>query len=1313
MEAAVNDALTLRELRQRLDETVQRESAVAEILTVINDPTADLSRVFHVMIEKATKLCSASYGYVWLYDGERARAVASFAQQPFGDWLRQRESVPGETTPLGQALLHHRVVHVVDATTHEGYERHAGFRELVDRGGVRTLLHVPLRKGGELLGIVTVYRQECRPFSEEQIALLERFAVHAVIAMENARLVSETREALEQQTATADILRVISQSPTDVQPVLAAIAKAAVRFCGANDTQIALMDGDAWFVAAHEGPIGSVLGTRRALNRETGPGRAMSDAATVHLPDIATLDPVEFAEARRLGATLGFKAALVAPMLRDGIAIGAVSLRRVTAGAFSDRQIALVESFASQAVIAIENTRLFSALNQRTADLQASLEYQTAISDVIQIISRSTFDLAPVLQTLAESAIRLCQADMGFICRREGDVYRVVAAAGATSDIERNAREYQQHQQKHPLVADRSSLTGRVVLERGPVQIEDVTADPEYRLAQASILGGIRSQVGVPLLRERSLIGVIILSRQRVEPFTVRQIELLQVFADQAVIAIENTRLLTEQREALEQQTATAEVLQVINASPGDLAPVFDAMLDKAMALCGAAFGFLTSYDGRRFTPVAMRGVPPPLADYFRRGMDQPLPGESHYRILQGEDVIHNLDQKDEAAYRSASPLRRAVVDLGGARTALVVALRKDDAVLGALTIYRKEVRPFSDKQIELMKNFAAQAVIAIENARLLSEQREALEQQTATAEVLKVINSSPGNLQPVFDAMLQRAVRLSESAFGMMNLHENDRFKRVALHGVPRSLIEQEPSLPPPGPNNALSRLKNGEDVVHIEDLSASASYLEGDSRSRGMVELAGARSLLAVALRKDGVLLGSLTAYRQEVRPFSDKQIGLLQGFAAQAVIAMENARLLEELRDRQSELRVTFDNMGDGVAMFDAGHRLAAWNRNFEQIMGLSGGWLARRPSYAEYLELLADRGEFGKENVEAELASRLENTERELRLARTRADGSVIEVRRNAVPGGGFVLIYSDVTQQRRAEEAIRQARDAAETALKELKTAQASLVHAEKMASLGQLTAGIAHEIKNPLNFVNNFATLSVELLDELKETAAPALETLDGERRAEVDETIELLSGNLGKIAEHGKRADGIVKSMLAHSRGGTGDWHPSDINGLVEEALNLAYHGARAQDKEFNVTLERDFEKTGKPIDVVPQDITRVFLNLFGNGFYAANKRRLAGREAGFRPSIKVSTRDLGDVVEVRVRDNGTGIPPEVRERLFQPFFTTKPTGEGTGLGLSISYDIVTQQHGGTIAVESEPGAFTEFTVRLPRSRRPVAGRA
>jgi signal transduction histidine kinase len=250
-----------------------------------------------------------------------------------------------------------------------------------------------------------------------------------------------------------------------------------------------------------------------------------------------------------------------------------------------------------------------------------------------------------------------------------------------------------------------------------------------------------------------------------------------------------------------------------------------------------------------------------------------------------------------------------------------------------------------------------------------------------------------------------------------------------------------------------------------------------------------------------------------------------------------------------------------------------------------------------------------------------------------------------------------------------------------------------------------LTAGIAHEIKNPLNFVNNFADLSVELLDELKETTAPAIAALGQDKRTEIDETIAMLTGNLEKIAEHGHRADGIVKSMLEHSRGSSGERRRVDLIGLIDEALNLAYHGGRAQDASFNITLERDFADAIAPIELVPQDITRVCLNLFSNGFYAATKRQKQGDDPKFKPTLKVSTRDLGGAVEINIRDNGVGISPEVKDKLFQPFFTTKPTGEGTGLGLSISYDIVTQEHGGTISVDSQIGEFTEFTVRLPRT--------
>jgi signal transduction histidine kinase/HAMP domain-containing protein len=427
---------------------------------------------------------------------------------------------------------------------------------------------------------------------------------------------------------------------------------------------------------------------------------------------------------------------------------------------------------------------------------------------------------------------------------------------------------------------------------------------------------------------------------------------------------------------------------------------------------------------------------------------------------------------------------------------------------------------------------------------------------------------------------------------------------------------------------------------------------------------------------------------------------------GAMAQTLAAFR--KTTSELRHREAELSVTFENMGDGVAMFDESLHLAAWNRNFRELLQLPDAFLGEPHSYADFIRYLAKHGEFGEGvDPETERQRYAEHANLKWIVERTRPDGRVIEVRHNPVPGGGFVLIYSDVTERKRAETQIRDARDAAEKALGDLKAAQANLIQVEKMASLGQLTAGIAHEIKNPLNFVNNFASLSNELLLELKEIAAPVVESLDKDKRVELDETIEMLTGNLDKIIEHGRRADGIVRSMLAHSRGTSGERQGVDLNTLVGEALNLAYHGARAQDQNFNITLERDFVESIAPIELVPQDMTRVFLNLFANGFHAAHKRLKDTKDPAFRPTLRVTTRDFPDSVEVRVRDNGTGIEPEHRDKLFQPFFTTKPTGEGTGLGLSITYDIVTQQHGGTIIVDTEIAAFTEFTVRLPRDRQ------
>jgi PAS domain S-box-containing protein len=1503
-------------------EALEQQTATAEVLQVINSSPGDLTPVFEAMLDKALSLCNAGFGDLATFDGVGFRSAVSRGYHPEpnrpspaspparlivedGRIIPDRPARPTPPIP-GMALyelIHGEdIVHIADITDDEVYRRGNPLRRrLADEFGARTAIWVALRKEAELLGCFVIYRQEVRPFTDKEIALLQNFAAQAVIAMENARLLGELRErtrdleeSLEYQTATSDVLKVISRSTFDLQPVLDTLVETAARLCQAEMTLVSRREGEAYRMAANYGFPAEFESFLRSHpikpDRGTMVGRVVLEGGVVHVADVAADPEYRLPEAVTLGKQ---RTALGVPLLREGQPIGVIVLARERVEPFTERQIELVRTFADQAVIAIENARLLTELRERTRDLEESLEYQTATSDVLKVISRSTFDLQPVLATVTETAARLCEAEMGFVSRRHGEEFRFVTAVGATAAAMTDAQRLKESFLDHnPFTAGRQNITGRVVLETRALQIADITADPEYKFAEAIQVAKIRTLLGVPMFREGVVVGTFSLARQRVGPFTERQIELVRTFADQAVIAIENTRLLTELRESLEQQQAIAEVLQVINRSPGDLTPVFEAMLERAVRLCESDTGHLFRFENGAFLRLASRGVSEDFDELFPPDTPVPLnPNSGPARMIATRSVVHLRDQREDESYRLGGRDEVAAVE-AGIRTVLFVPLIKEGDVVGHFTMHRMEVKPFSDKQIALLQSFAAQAVIAMENARLLNELqdrtrdlqesleyqtatsdvlkvisrstfdlqpvldavvetaarlceadsalisnregeayrvaatfsfsreydafirgrllpadrktmtgrtvlagrvvhiadigsdpeysmsetltlaqirtmlgvpllregmvvgtinlgrqrvepfterqielvrtfadqaviaientrlltelRESLEQQQAIAEVLQVINSSPGDLNPVFDAMLDKALGLCGAAFGVLWTYDGERVQAAAVRGAPPAFEEfLTRATHPVGPNNAHGRLLRGEPVVHIADVAQDEAYRSGDPVRRNLVELGGGRALLAVPLRKEGAFLGDFVIYRQEVRPFTDRQIALLQSFAAQAVIAIDNAQLLEEIRQRQAELRVTFDNMGDGVAMFDAELRLAAWNRNFQQILDLPEELLAGQPSLPDYIRYLLMRGEYGDVDVEGEVRRLVEAVGREWSTERARPDGRVIEVRANPVPGGGIVLIYSDITERKRAEAEIRAARDAAERALAELQTAQASLLHAQKMAALGQLTAGIAHEIKNPLNFVNNFADLSVELLDELKETAAPVMVSLGEDTRAEIDETIEMLTGNLEKIAEHGRRADGIVKSMLAHSRGGSGDWQSVDLNALVEEALNLAYHGARAQDQSFNITMERDFDAAIAPIELVPQDVTRVFLNLFGNGFYAADKRR---REAGdsFRPVLKVTTRGLGDAIEVTVRDNGIGVAPEVRERLFQPFFTTKPTGEGTGLGLSISYDIVTQQHGGTIDVDSRVGEFTEFTIRLPRSRRAAsAGRA
>jgi len=1108
--------------------------------------------------------------------------------------------------------------------------------------------------------------------------------------MENARLLTEQREALEQQTAAAEVLQVINSSLGDLTPVFDAVLEKAIRLCDSSFGSLMTYDGHIMHVAASRGltPEQEELLVDRPPAAGQPTGRIADGEDVVHLLDARDQDGYRdgFGPTRFFVDQVGARTAMWIALRKEEELLGILTIFRREVRAFTDMETELVRNFAAQAVIAMENARLLN--EQREA-----LEHQTATAEVLQVINSSPGNLAPVFDVMLEKALKLGEADVGSFWSNDGRNFQVVAST-VGDDVGLTV-----------LPVPGTSLD-RIARGENVVQIADVKEQDAYQegLAQERTRRvGTRTALAVALRKDNALIGVITTGRREVRLFTEKQIALLRNFAEQTVVAMENARLINEQREALERQTATAEVLQVINASPGKLAPVFQTILEKAMLLCGATFGSMYTYDGHRLRSAAQRGVPAAYAAYRETHPPELLGKGGLQQAVSMRRTVQTADIMTDELYLDGNPNLRAMVDLGGIRTVAAIPLCRDDSVLGVISVFRQEVRPFSDRQIALLENFAVQAVIAMENARLPTEQREALEQQTATSEVLQVINASPGNLTPVFDTILSKAHTLCGAAIGSLMIYDGSYAHAAATRGFPErhaALVRQ-----PFRPAGKLPTLINGARLIHTLDQKAE-EVLPDAKIGRSAQDSMDLRTGLWVPLRRDGALLGWISAHRLEVRPFSDKEIALLESFAAQAVIAMENARLLNEVRQHQEELRITFENMGDGVAMFDEAQRLVAWNSKFQQIFGLPDGLLKQRRTYEEHLRFLAEQGYFGT-NVDTteQIHALVARTGQSYGYERTLPDGRVIEVRRNPVPDGGFVLIFSDITERKRSEEEIRAARDAAEAAYRDLKTAQASLIQAEKMASLGQLTAGIAHEIKNPLNFVNNFASLSVDLLDELKQTAAPGLALLDEARRGEVDELASTLASNLGKINEHGRRADGIVRSMLEHSRGSSGERRSVDLNALVDEALNLAYHGARAQDQSFNITLQRELQSGIAPVTLAPQDLTRVLLNLFSNGFHAARERQRMETTAAFEPSLEVSTRALDDAVEIRVRDNGIGIPAQIKDRLFQPFFTTKPPGEGTGLGLSMSYDIITQQHGGSITVDSKAGEYSEFTVRLPRS--------
>src|SRR6266542_4234631 len=756
---AIENVRLFKEIQERnaeLREALEHQTATAEVLGIISRSPTDVQPVLDAIVESAAKVCGIDDVHLRLREGNKSVLRAHFGPVPIGP------VEIGIDAPPIRWVREHGTLHIPDVRAQNEIE-------LLSPGPLRTFLSVPLCQQGELIGALPARRIEVRPFTPVQIKLLETFADQAVIAIENVRLFQELKESLEQQTATSEILGVIASSPTDAQPVFDTIAQSAMCLCDGAMGVVSRYDGELIYLAAHSHVTAEGAEVMRHMfpmrPARTGiHGRVILEGSVVHIPD-AQAD-ADYSQS--LSQALHLRSAVGVPMVRDGRVIGAVAVGRIEVRPFTEKEIALLQTFAHQAVIAIENVRLFKELEERNRQLGEALEQQTATSQVLQVISRSAFELQPVLDTLVNSAATLCSAERGYIMRLDGGQYHLAASYPTVGELEEFVR-------RHPLAPDRGSITGRVALERRTVQIEDVLADPDYRLQEQQRIEGYRSLLGVPLLRDGIVIGVFALWRNRVDGFTDKQIELVTTFADQAVIAIENVRLFQELTEALEQQTATSEILGVIASSPTEIQPVLDVVAENAARVCSANDAVLRLVEGSMLRCVAHYG---PLSHTAsERPIDRRSPPG---RAVLDQQVIHVEDMR--SLTDTEFPEVREAIEQSGIRTVLAVPLMREGVPIGVVHIHRIEVQPFSEKQIALLKTFADQAVIAIENVRLFkelqernAELREALEHQTATAEVLGIISRSPTDVQPVLDAIVESAARVCGIDDVLLHLREGN----------------------------------------------------------------------------------------------------------------------------------------------------------------------------------------------------------------------------------------------------------------------------------------------------------------------------------------------------------------------------------------------------------------------------------------------------------------------------------------------------------------------------------------------------------
>jgi len=1314
---AIENVRLFTELEARNSElrgALEQQTATSELLKVIGRSTFDLQPVFETLAENAVRLCEAERAFIFRFDGRLLRGVASHnASRELTAFIEQNPILPGRTSATARAGLERRIVHVHDVQADPEYTYGGPQIE-----PYRSIVSIPMLRSNELLGVISIYRLEVRPFTDNQIALIETFADQAAIAIENARLLTELQaknahltESLEQQTATSEILRVISRSQTDVQPVFDTIVVNAVNLCGARMGAVYRFDGELVHLAAHHNYPPEVLEVLRQMHPrppqpDQASGRAILSRAVAQIEDMLA-DP-QYPRAIALAG--GWRSIIAVPMLRDGAPIGAIVITRSEAGPFSDGHIDLLRTFADQAVIAIENVRLFTELEARNSELRVALEQQTATSEILKVIGRSTFDLRPVFETLAENAVRLCEAERGFVYRFDGQHLRLMVAYNASSEITAFIEQ-------HPFTPGRGNSAARAALERRTIHIHDARTDPDFDYGTREV-DPIRTLLSIPMLRAGELLGVITIYRLEVRPFTDSQIALMETFADQAAIAIENARLLTELQaknasltEALEQQTATAEILSVISSSPTDIQPVLDAVARSATRLCEAYDAWIGLREGEQIRVRAHHG-PIPIIRQLR-----PLNrGRVSERAVVDRQVVH---VHDLAASGAEFPLGHADAVKAGHRTTVGVPLLREDEAIGVILIRRREVRPFTDRQIALLETFADQAVIAVENVRLFtelearnSELRVALEQQTATSELLKVIGRSTFDLQPVFETLAENAVRLCEAERAFIFRFDGQLLHVVATYNASAELVayvQQHPVAPGRGSGTARAALERR--TIHIHDIQTDPEY------TYGVRQVDPIRTVLGIPMLRAGELLGVIIIYRHEVQPFTDSQIALMETFADQAAIAIENARLLSELQARTAELTRSVQELQalgevsqalsstldletvlstivsranqlagtDACTVYEYDERseefvVRATNNLDEELVNVARrtpiqrgeGAVGRVAVTREPVQIpdIAVEGAYHSHLRDVLLQS---GTRALLALPLLREDHLVGGLTVNKKTAGEFAPEVVDLLKTFASQSAlaIQNAR-----LFREIEDKGRQLEEADRHKS--EFLANMSHELRTPLNAIIGYSEM-------LQEDAA--------------DLGAEQLTDDLKKINAAGKHLLELINAVLDLSKIEAGKMElyleSFSVPGLVQDIAAVIQPLAAKNANRLDVHCP---DETG----TMRADLTKVrqaLFNLLSNACKFTDRGTIS-------LSVAREATDGRDWMTFRVSDTGIGLTPEQLTRLFEAFSqadaaTTRRYG-GTGLGLALSRRLC-RMMGGDVTVESKAGRGSTFTIRLP----------